>query len=431
MANDLTSGMPINRDDGPRTPPNLSDMSDAQVSQRLAAEQSDAQTQREREAAQLATRGNELLLRQTRAAEAAGTFSQALQLAPNLLAAHLGMAEANFALGQFEIARMAAEYVVRLAPSTTDGAIAQALILCMDHTYPQALEVLDAAARTDPGRPYVHALRGYVLRCLRNDYDAALAEAKASRLASSVDLRSLFPRIELAAPIAPPAFAGATPNGTAPRLEPVPQTVFASRPPTNGVQRRATQAQFALRSYPIATYAIIGACVLVYLLQQVNPNVEIAGAQDNLLIAQGQWWRLFTVMFLHESPIHIFTNMLSLYFIGPLVERLYGTGKYLLLYFGTGLIASLTFYFMVPGGLAVGASGAIAGIFGVMGAFFFANRTQLGPIANSMLQQWAFWLGLNVLFNIYDSSGIAWQAHLGGLLAGLVLGFVLAPKPRR
>ncbi|MBA3826682.1 MAG: hypothetical protein H0X24_22635, partial [Ktedonobacterales bacterium] len=155
-----------------------------------------APADRQHQAEALAAKGNDLLLHGRRAAEAAGTFSQALQLAPDLLDAHLGMAEANFALGQFEVTRAAAAYVQRLAPGTTDAAIAETLALCLDGNYPQAQIVLEDVARRDPGRAYLHALRGYVLRCLGNDYDASLAEAKAARLASSADLRSLFPAVQ-------------------------------------------------------------------------------------------------------------------------------------------------------------------------------------------------------------------------------------------
>ncbi len=390
------------------------------------------QSERQAEAEQLAAKGKELLLHDTKAAEAAGTFSQALQLAPNLLAAHLGMAEANFALGQNEIARMAAEYVQRLAPGSNAAQIAQALLLCLDHKYGQAIEVADQLTRSDPGNPYVHALRGYILRCLRNDYDAALAEAKAARLAGAVDLRAIFPRIERAAPVAPLPFEGAnmTPqpdSGMAPRLEPVQPSQWQ---PSPAMRRNVVRTRLIASNYPVATYTIIGICVAVFLLQQVNPGITDAGAQVNFLVEQGQWYRLFTVMFLHENITHIFFNMLSLFFIGPFVERIYGTGRYLVLYFGTGLIASLAFLlFAGPNAAAVGASGAIAGIFGALGAFFFAYRNQLGQAANSMLQQWLFWLGLNVVLNVVNTD-LAWQAHLGGLLAGLVLGYIFAPKLR-
>jgi membrane associated rhomboid family serine protease len=398
----------------------------------LTNDVSDAQDERQHEAEALTAQGNDLLLHETHAAEAAGTYSQALQLAPNLLAAHLGMAEANFALGQFEFARMAAEYVLRLAPETTDALIAQAIIDCLDKKYSQASEVLDRAARQDPGRPYIHALRGYVLRCLRNDYDAALAEAKASRLSGGTDLRAIFPRIQRVTPAAAPFAESATANdspGMAPRLDPVQQRQW--QPPTP-VRRNATRARLFASTYPIATYTIIAVCVVAYLFQVTNPNVTAMFQQDNTLVAQGQWYRLITVMFMHDPStlLHLLGNMLSLFFIGPFVERVYGTGRYLALYFGTGLIASLSFYFLVPGGDAVGASGAIAGIFGVLGAFFFRYRNQLGRIASNMLQQWIFWLGLNVVLNIAYAGSFAWQAHVGGLVSGLILGYFLAPRMR-
>ena len=390
----------------------------------VTSERDETQSDNQAQAAALAAKGNEILLHGTRAAEAAGTFSQALQLDPTLLAAHLGMAEANFALGQNEVTRMAAEYVQRLAPGTVDAAIAQALLLCLTQDYPQAQTILDEAAQREPGRAYLHALRGYVLRCLGNDYDAALAEAKAARLASSVDLRSLFPRVQRYA-----SDVATNGDGAAPRLDPVrpPQPQMS---PRTYAERRTTQLRFATRGYPLATYGIIAACVLVYLLQLSSGNVTAAFEQNNTAIAHGEWWRLLSVMFLHDPTdfFHLFTNMLSLFFIGPFVERVYGTGRFLVLYFATGLVASLTFFFAVPGGQAVGASGAIAGIFGVLGAFFFAYRQQLGRVGNAMIQQWLFWLGLNVVINFFAASSLAWQAHLGGLVAGLILGFVLVPK---
>jgi len=371
----------------------------------------------------LTAKGNDLLLHGRHAAEAAGTFSQALQLAPDLLDAHLGMAEANFALGQFEVTREAAAYVRRLAPGTTDAAIAEALALCLDGNYPQAQIVLEDAARRDPGRAYLHALRGYVLRCLGNDYDASLAEAKASRLASSADLRSLFPQVQRYA--APATMAA---DGAAPRMEPV-RPAAPPMTPGNYVRRRTLQVSFATRGQPIVTYSIMAVCAAVFLLQIGNGGVTDALQQTNVDVANGQWWRLFTSMFVHYGYLHIFSNMLSLYFIGPFVERIYGTGRYLLLYFGTGLIASLTFYAIGPTfNPAGGASGAIAGIFGVLGAFFFANRNQMGPAGSAMIRQWVVLLAINVAINVAYSSSLGWQAHLGGLVSGLILGFLLLPR---
>lgn len=390
--------------------------------------------ERQAQAVELVARGNELLLRQTKAADAAGAFAQALQLAPNLVTAHLGMAEANFALGQIPIARTAAEYVIRLAPDTLDAQIAQALILVIDRQFVPAVELLQEISRKDPGKPYIHALRGYVLRSQRNDYDAALAEAKAGRLSGAVDMRALFPRIEPVAPKFPPPVPGT--SSATPRLEPVAQQPQWQQRPAQPARRQMTRISFATRGIPIATYTLIGLCLVVYVAQVVtsgnlstDSSVTLAGVEYGPAIRNGEWWRFITSMFLHADITHIFFNMLSLYFIGPLVERIYGVRRFLLIYFGSGLIAGLTYFVLVPNFPSLGASGAIAGIFGAIGAFFFAHRGQLGQIANGFLQQWLFWLGLNVLLNIY-TPGLAWQAHVGGLIAGLVLGLVLAPRGR-
>ena len=155
------------------------------------------------EAAKLVAHGNQLLLRNAKPADAAGNFSQALQLAPELVSAHLGMAEANLALGVEPIARNAAHYVQQIAPGSLDADLAEALLLTMDRKFPEALEQVEKVTRAEPGYAYAHALRGYILRNMGNDYDGHLAEAKASRLASSTDIRTLFPPIVAL----PPTFA--------------------------------------------------------------------------------------------------------------------------------------------------------------------------------------------------------------------------------
>jgi len=382
----------------------------------------------QQQADELVRRADEMLLRQAHPADAAGIYAQALQLVPNLLAAHLGMAEANFALGQMGIAKTAAEYVMRIAPGTNDADVAQAIALSIDHNYLAALSILERLEKSDPGRAYAHGLRGYVLRNVQRDYDASLAESKASRLASSADFRSLFPPVQVAPTIAT-AFPGQTGQTGQPNQQWTPP-VQPRQSPISPVRRQMIRTSFAVRGYPIATYTIIGICVFIYLIQQVKPGILYSGAQDNTLVPT-EPWRLFTAMFLHLNILHILFNMLALWSIGSIIERIYGISRFLLIYFGAGLTGSLLFYFLVPGGAAVGASGAIAGIFGAFGAFFFAYRSQLGPVANSMLQQWGFWLVLNIAINFSNASSLGWQAHLGGLVAGMILGYFLAPANRR
>jgi membrane associated rhomboid family serine protease len=128
--------------------------------------------------------------------------------------------------------------------------------------------------------------------------------------------------------------------------------------------------------------------------------------------------------------------MLSLYFVGRPAERMYGSGKYILIYLISGLVGSLaTLFFAPPDALAAGASGAIFGIFGAFGSYFWLNRRTYGPMGRAILGQWFFWLALNLVFD-FTYPGIGYQDHIGGLISGLILGALLAGnnlrlRPRR
>src|SRR5215469_2278844 len=101
------------------------------------------QTQDAEKAQKLVDQGNQLLMRQLKPADAAGNYAQALQLDPNLVGAHLGMAKANLALGALPTARSAAEYVSHLAPGTGEGDLAQAILLSIDRRFPEALDQVE------------------------------------------------------------------------------------------------------------------------------------------------------------------------------------------------------------------------------------------------------------------------------------------------
>ncbi|WP_201365394.1 rhomboid family intramembrane serine protease, partial [Dictyobacter formicarum] len=158
------------------------------------------------------------------------------------------------------------------------------------------------------------------------------------------------------------------------------------------------------------------------------------GAQANpLIINNGQYWRLFTAMFLHDpySIYHIALNMLSLYFVGRGVEIIYGKWRYLVIYLVSGLLGSITFLVLDPNAVAVGASGAIFGIFGAIGMFYLLNRRALGAAGTGAIGQWLFWLVLNLIFGFAPGSGIAIWAHVGGLIGGMILAYILMPRSRR
>jgi membrane associated rhomboid family serine protease len=177
---------------------------------------------------------------------------------------------------------------------------------------------------------------------------------------------------------------------------------------------------------PIVTYALIAACVLMF----IGPQKGLSGglgfgsgvSQQSLIdfalagppVANGDWWRMVSVMFLHGSIIHLGFNMYALWIFGPAIERRYGPGRYLGLYLTAGLWGSAGALILSPNGYTVGASGAI---FGLMGAFVAIAKVQgardLGGVGAL--------IGINLVFT-FAIPGISIGGHLGGLAGGIVCG---------
>jgi len=152
------------------------------------------------------------------------------------------------------------------------------------------------------------------------------------------------------------------------------------------------------------------------------------GANFGPAIIRGETWRLFTSMFLHIGIAHLLFNSYALFVFGTEMERIYGTGRFLSIYLLSGLYGSLiSFAFRGPAVLSAGASGAIFGIIGMNVAFFWFHKEQLGEFGKQQLMNTLVIIGINVVYGLV-STGIDNFAHLGGLIAGLVLGLVLAPR---
>lgn len=144
----------------------------------------------------------------------------------------------------------------------------------------------------------------------------------------------------------------------------------------------------------------------------------------------GDWWRLVTAMFLHGdgtvpgTALHLATNLFALFQLGSLYELMFGTRRFTIMYFATGIVASLTTLFLPPHGPSVGASGAI---FGIMGAFIFSvrrsNRWRHERAARGLVSQIVFWIIANIAISM-NFPQIDMAAHMGGLLAGVILGAV-------
>jgi membrane associated rhomboid family serine protease len=130
-------------------------------------------------------------------------------------------------------------------------------------------------------------------------------------------------------------------------------------------------------------------------------------------------------MFTHEEIWHLGFNMLSLWFLGGPLEAALGRARYLTLYLASGLAGSaLTYLLASPGQATLGASGAIFGLFGATAALVRRLNADMRPVV--------ILLAINLVFT-FTWSGIAWQAHIGGLVAGAAIGYAMlhAPRERR
>ena len=185
----------------------------------------------------------------------------------------------------------------------------------------------------------------------------------------------------------------------------------------------------------LVTKILIGLCVAVYLVQlssvgdrftdsfQLVGKVSVTGLPPYDGVSDGQWYRLLTAMFLHASPIHIIFNMMSLWWIGGPLEAALGRARYLALYFVSGLAGSaLTYLLAAPNSPSVGASGAIFGLLGATGILLRRLNYDLRPLIAILV--------INLIFTFNSAMNIAWQAHIGGLVAGLITGYAMVHAPR-
>ncbi|MGW0553457.1 rhomboid family intramembrane serine protease [Streptomyces sp. NPDC002926] len=142
-------------------------------------------------------------------------------------------------------------------------------------------------------------------------------------------------------------------------------------------------------------------------------------------VAEGQWYRLVTAMFLHGGYVHIAFNMLSLWWIGGPLEAALGRVRYLALYLLSGLAGSALTYLIAGSNVpSLGASGAIFGLFGATAVLMRRLNYDMRPVIALLV--------INLIFT-FGWANIAWQAHVGGLVAGVVIGYAMvhAPAERR
>jgi len=199
---------------------------------------------------------------------------------------------------------------------------------------------------------------------------------------------------------------------------------------TRGANRYFARSRGTVRG-PVLTIGIIAVTVIVSIIGFSNQDVFNALELDKVAVAHGEYWRLFTVTLLHVEYLHLLLNMYALWIAGTLVEQIYGWKIYLMMYLlsaAAGSVGSYLFSGDVP---SVGASGAIFGLFGVLLVVSRLHHPVLGRRSQALLGQIGMLIVLNLLFgfgvNGLGGGNIDNFAHIGGLIAGLWLGFVLVP----
>lgn len=186
---------------------------------------------------------------------------------------------------------------------------------------------------------------------------------------------------------------------------------------------------------PIACYTLIGITVIGYLLQlaagyllpEVAVGVDIFSflfMKINTLIAQGQYWRLITPMFLHGSVLHIAFNMYGAYIIGQGLERFYGHKRFLMLYFISGIAGNVLSYFL-SASASLGASTAVFGLLAAQGIFIYKNRMLFGKESQRMITNIILVATINLLMGL--TPGIDLWGHAGGLIGGIVFAWLGGP----
>lgn len=189
-----------------------------------------------------------------------------------------------------------------------------------------------------------------------------------------------------------------------------------------------------LLNQPIITYILIGITTIVFLGMEVSGGSESTmvllnwGAMSKRMIVEyHEFWRFFTPMFLHIGWMHFILNMVTLYFVGAQVEGIYGHWRYLAIYLLSGVAGNLlSFSLGASNGISAGASTAI---FGLFGAFIILGRHfRNNPAISFMVQRYATFIGINLIFNLFSSS-VDILGHIGGLIGGLLAAtFLAVPK---
>jgi membrane associated rhomboid family serine protease len=198
-----------------------------------------------------------------------------------------------------------------------------------------------------------------------------------------------------------------------------------------GTARRAFgRSRSGFIPQPVVTWALLAATIGIGLSMYVFGQEKLwldLFALDKAGVQGGEYWRLASVVLVHGSLLHLGFNMYALWIIGPTVETLYGSARFLFIYLACAVAGSTASYVFSPALYSVGASGAVFGLFGVLLVADRVHKPALTRNARNLTMQIGALIAIN-LFIGFTIPSIDNAAHIGGLLAGAWLGFVLVPK---
>ena len=178
--------------------------------------------------------------------------------------------------------------------------------------------------------------------------------------------------------------------------------------------------------------AIFLAMAVVSMGQSLNdPSSKMLiewGGNAGYLTLNGDSWRMVSAAFLHSGWLHIAMNMVVLWDVGPLVEKIFGSRRFLLMYFFAAVTASLNSLFWNPAIMSVGASGAVFGMFGALLAFYQSHKTAIPQhVIKEKSRVVLAVIGYNLIFGLMQPN-IDNAGHLGGLIGGFLIGLLLSPR---
>ena len=175
-------------------------------------------------------------------------------------------------------------------------------------------------------------------------------------------------------------------------------------------------------------WVLIGVNVLVFIATSISSG-SILGISNAIANQAGvssatissQPWTILTALFIHDGIYHILFNMLTLYFFGMYVLALVGETRFFLVYFIGGIVGNALFMLLAPGSIAVGASGAIFALGGVLVVLVPRLKVMIFPLPIPM----DLWISILISFLLLTFvADVAWQAHLGGLLTGIAACYI-------